>query len=340
MCPHYITQGSLAHVPLQWGNQAPSPAPVPLPHPLTPTHTPPVMFAGLRKESINSDLVAENQNSLPLLHLSLLLAPRSGDVDGVRPLLREPPHTWTPRTGDREDELKTIRRPETMLQTLDAELTGPDRPQPPVSGVDAEGPSPHRERGLVAQSSPFRTLQVSRVVAEQVLCRGLEFVGISWRPSVLTCGAITGGISTHVRCVHAGQIAGAPDTIPLLAVTSHANYRRHEFIQSGLMRTWSRARILEDSTRILFIQNPPPQSSPLRSGPQLAQSLPQCEGIRQMQDLADGQQVHGQTTATPLSTAFSVERQVPPYTFPTHPPPPLCPRPGIPALKGSSHGSA
>lgn len=33
-------------------------ASVPLPHPLTLTHTPPVMFTGLRKESINSDLVA------------------------------------------------------------------------------------------------------------------------------------------------------------------------------------------------------------------------------------------------------------------------------------------
>lgn len=56
---HYITQGSLAHVPHQWGKQAPTPAPVLfytllLSH----THTPPVMFTGLRKESINSDLVA------------------------------------------------------------------------------------------------------------------------------------------------------------------------------------------------------------------------------------------------------------------------------------------
>lgn len=58
ICSYYITQGSLAHVPLQWGKQAHSPAPFPLPHPLTLTHTPPVMFAGLRKESINSDLVA------------------------------------------------------------------------------------------------------------------------------------------------------------------------------------------------------------------------------------------------------------------------------------------
>lgn len=76
--------------PLQWGKQAPSPAPGPLPHPLTLTHTPPVMFAGLSKESINSDLVAvrcgplcgvvtfsewESEFSRPPLLLLLLLHP-------------------------------------------------------------------------------------------------------------------------------------------------------------------------------------------------------------------------------------------------------------------------
>lgn len=56
---HYITQASLAPVPSEWGKQAPltnlRPSPT---HPFTLIHTPPVMFVGLKKKSINSDLVA------------------------------------------------------------------------------------------------------------------------------------------------------------------------------------------------------------------------------------------------------------------------------------------
>lgn len=91
--------------PLQWGKQAPSPAPGPLPHPLTLTHTPPVMFAGLSKESINSDLVAVRCGPLcgvvtfsewesefspppplpaPPPPSFLLLAPRSGYEEGTQ----------------------------------------------------------------------------------------------------------------------------------------------------------------------------------------------------------------------------------------------------------------